>query len=515
MMTLLRKRRQWLFGVILVLALPFIFYFTKSDLSAMRSDQFARIYDRNVSIVEYRRDARLCDLARQLGMLNFVQDLAMAAQSREDLYTQFTLNLIILQHEMARLGIRPSSKEIIDEVRNLPAFRGAAGFDPQKYDEFTQNFLSPNGFTDSQIEELVGDQIALNKIRELVGAGVSISEAESKAIFDQMYGQITVSVARLRLADFGKDLKISDDDVRKYYDAHKADLKTEEKRKVEFVTLVLTDEQKKLAGKERVDVLQKLADRANDFTQGLLEKGAEFKKVAEKFQLAVRETGEFTAAAPDAQLKTDPQLTAAAFQLKPEEPISDAIQVGDGFYISHLTGVAEPRPLSIEEAKPKIVDAIKTARSRELLSNKGTQAAYALRESIKSGTPLPAALEKANLKAEKLPPFSVADDVDVKPEAKKAEPESSDLPTIKRMVGDLNTGDVSEFYPSNDGGWLAIVEKRVPPDPEKGRQSKATFDERYLGNKRRIAFYEWLRERQHEAGLVTTKPEDVAVPKQS
>jgi hypothetical protein len=247
----------------------------------------------------------------------------------------------------------------------------------------------------------------------------------------------------------------------------------------------------------------------------LLEKGTEFKKAAEKFQLPVRETSEFTTSTPDAQLKTDPQLTSAAFQLKQEEPISDAIQVGDGFYVLHLSGLVAARPLSLEEAKPKIVDAIKVARSRELLSNKGTQAAHTLRESIKSGTPLPTALEKVNLKAEKLPPFSVADDVDVKPEAKKAEPESPDLPAIKTMVGDLNTGDVSEFYPNNDGGLLAIVEKRDPPDPAKSQQSKATFDERYLGNKRRIAFFEWLRERQHEAGLVTTKPEDVAVPKES
>ena len=103
---------------------------------------------------------------------------------------------------------------------------------------------------------------------------------------------------RFRAVDFDKDVKISDEDVQKYYDAHKAELKTDEKRKVEFVQLTLTEEEKKLSGKERIEALQKLADRATDFTQALLEKGADFKQAAAKSQLPVHETGEFTLRSP-------------------------------------------------------------------------------------------------------------------------------------------------------------------------------------------------------------------------
>ena len=159
--------------------------------------------------------------------------------------------------------------------------------------------------------------------------------------------------------------------MQKYYDAHKAELKSDEKRKVEFVQLTLNEEQKKLAGKERIEALQKLADRATDVTQALLEKGADFKQVAAKFQLPVRETGDFSAAEPDQQLKGDPQLGAAAFKLSAQEPHSDAVQVADGFFILHLIGKTEARPLTLEEAKPKIVDALKKARTREVMSTKG------------------------------------------------------------------------------------------------------------------------------------------------
>lgn len=512
MIRTINKHQRWLMIVIGILAIPFIFYFNKTDLGRTRSDRFARMYDRDVTAVEFARDRRLCDLARQMGMFTLVQDLTLGAQSREEFYAQFTLNLIVLRHEAARLGVRPNQAEIVDVVRGLPVFRGDAGFDGKKYDEFTQNVLFPNGFGEAELEELAGDEIALNKIRDLVSSGVSISPAESKASFDQLYGKATVSVARLRLEDFAKNVKLTDDDVRKYFDAHTAELKTDEKRKVEFVSLVLTDEQKKLQGKERIDVLQKLADRANDFTQALLEKGADFKQVAAKFQAPVKETGEFGPSDLDPQLKSEPQLGAVAFQLTPEEPNSEAVQGQDGFYILHLAGVVAARPLTIDEAKPKIVEAIKMQRAREMVSNKGMQAANELRVTLRSGAPLKFALEKANVKGETIPAFSPADEQAAQLAPGKADKESPDLQLIKRAATDLHVGEVSEFFPTSEGGFIAIMEKNEPPDEARTRDKKAAFEELYTGNKRKLIFFEWLRDRRTDAGVMTAKVEPAAAP---
>ncbi len=52
-MKLLRRHRDWLMIVIAILAIPFIFYFVqRPDYGAIGRDQFARIYDRNVSMLE-------------------------------------------------------------------------------------------------------------------------------------------------------------------------------------------------------------------------------------------------------------------------------------------------------------------------------------------------------------------------------------------------------------------------------------------------------------------------------
>jgi len=66
--------------VIAILAIPFVFYFVqRPDYGAMRSDRFARIYDRNVSLLEAQQIAKLFGLAQALGMSDFAQTLTAGA----------------------------------------------------------------------------------------------------------------------------------------------------------------------------------------------------------------------------------------------------------------------------------------------------------------------------------------------------------------------------------------------------------------------------------------------------
>src|SRR5438034_166008 len=425
MMKLLRRHRHWLMIVIAILAIPFIFYFVqRPDYGAMRGDQFARIYDRNVSMLEAQQFARLLSLAQALGMSDFVGTMtAGAGFNLNQAAVQFVVNLLVRRHEADRLGLRPSASEVADVVRKLPAFQGGSGFDINKFNDLVQNGLAPLGLSEEHIEQLVRDQISLNEIQKLLAAGVSLPRNELDENFQRGYDKLYVSLIRFRSADFDKDTKINDEDVQKYYDAHKSELKADEKRKVEFVQLTMTEEEKKLTGKERIEALQKLADRATDFTQALLQKDADFKQAATKFQLPVHETGEFTAAEPDPQLKVDPQLGVAAFKLSAQEPNSDPVQVADGFYILRLTGTTEARPLTLEEAKPKIVDTLKKGRARELMATKGAELTQQLREAAKSGQPLEASIQKAGAKAEKLPPFSLFEEEKPKSEGDEAKKE--------------------------------------------------------------------------------------------
>ncbi|MGC1322484.1 MAG: SurA N-terminal domain-containing protein [Candidatus Udaeobacter sp.] len=507
MMKLLRRHRDWLMIVIAILAIPFVFYFVqRPDYGAIGRDHFARIYDRNVSVLEAQQMARLLSLAQALGMSDFVATMtAGAGMDPNQAAGQFIVNLLVLRHEAERLGLRPSASDVAEVVRKLPALQGDSGFDINKFNELVQNGLAPLGLSEEHIEQLVRDQICLTEIQKLLAAGVSLPKSELDENFQRGYDKLYVSVIRFRSADFDKDIKINDEDVQKYFDAHKAELKTGEKRKVEFVQLTLNEEEKKLAGRERIEALQKLADRATDFTQALLEKDADFKQAAAKSQLPVHETGEFTATEPDPQFKGDRQLGAAAFKLSEQEPHSDAVQVADGFYILQLTGKTEARPLTLEEAKPKIVEALKKTRTRELMSTKGAELVQQLREAKKSGQPLEAVIDKAGVKPEKLAAFSLIEEQSEKSEGDEQKQQSPELLTIKDSVALLNPGDVTEFVPSGTDGLIAILEKREPLGGASAGEKKAAFEKRILENKERIVVVEWLRDRQQAAGFEPKK----------
>ncbi len=502
MMTILRKHRQWLMIVIAILAIPFIFYFVqRPDYGAVHSDLFGRIYDRNISRIEFQRSVRLFNLARELGMFTLLQDLVAGANSENEAFNEFAANRLILQHEAEKLGIHPTSSEVAEVVKTFRVFQGEGGFDLKKYTDFTQNVLPSLGFNEAQIEELAGDQLILSRIKQLIGNGVRVADSESRTNYEEAFGKMHVVVVRFHKEDFAKDINISDADVAKYYETHKAELKTDETRKVDFVNFALTDEQKKLKDKARIDVLQQLADKANDFTQALLAKGADFKQVAAKFNAPVKETGEFSAAVPDPLLKADPQLAQTAFQLTNEQPTSDAVQSADGFYIFHLAGITASRPVSLEEAKPKIVESLKQERVQQMLASKAAEARSKIAEKLKAGTPADKAIQDAGLKAEAIPTFSQMDDSPLQLQAKKDKPEAPDLVSIKESTAELKAGEVSQFVPTADGGLIAVLEKREPIDEGDYAKQRPMLDSRMQDAMQRVVFYEWLRDRRRDANF--------------
>jgi SurA-like protein/parvulin-like peptidyl-prolyl cis-trans isomerase-like protein len=519
MITVMRKHHKWLMIVIAILAVPFIFYFNKTDWSARRETDLGRVYDRPVTLVEFQRSVRLWTLAQMMGMSSMIQDMMMRPMSQDEAYVNFAFNRVVLDHETRALGIRPTTPEIVAFVKTLAPFQGANGFDPAKYTEFVQNRLPSLGFNEAQIEEVVSDQLALNRLKDLLGTGLHVADSESTEYYDQAYGKLHVAVVRFRTEDFQKDVKVTDEDVAKYFEAHKAELKTEEKRKVEFVVFSLSEADKKLAGKEKVEALQKVANLANDFVQGTLDKGAKFSDLAAKFNVPVVATGEFTAAAPDPQFASLPQLSQYAFQLKQPDAVSDALQGAEAFYVLHLLNVTPARPLSLEEAKPKISDTLSKEKTRQLIAARAADVSRTVREALNAKTPLDAALSQLGLQAERIAPFSIVENPTPTPAPPKPEdpkkpeepkkPEVADLASIKTAVRELKPGDASDFVATPNGGLVAVVETREPGDPAGFAAAKATFEKNYLQSKRMVVFDEWLRERRRAAGLQQPPPPTV------
>ena len=129
---------------------------------------------------------------------------------------------------------------------------------------------------------------------------------------------------------------------------------------------------------------------------------------------------------------------------------------------------------------------------------------HELREALKSGRPLEAAIQKAGVKAETVPPFSLLEDK-TEGQGNESKKEPPDLSAIRNAVAYLNPGEISDYLPSDDKGLIAILEKREPAANANDLAKKAAFEKRVLNNKRQIVFLEWLRDRQQEAKVQVAK----------
>lgn len=510
MITVMRKHHKILMIFITVLVcISFSWYWNKTDFAQMGNGSVGKIYDRDVSQAEMQRNMRLLRLGSQLGMRDLVQGLTIGAQSETDAYQAFSWNLMILRHEAKELGLTATTTEIANGVKGLAAFQGKDGFDLPRYTQFADNALAPMGFSEAQIEELVADQIALEKLKKILGAGVTVPDSEMKRDYEQAYAKMDVRVVRFSSEDFTKDVQVTDDQIAKYFESHKAELQTEEKRKIKFVQFSLTDEQKKLSGKQRIDVLQKLADQANEFTEALQAKDADFDQLVNKFHLTAKETGEFAQAAPDPLLAGDRQLVPAAFALTKESPNTDAVQTADGFDLAHLVKIEPARPLTLEEARPKIVEALKKQGVQQMIAAKGAELGQKLKDELKAGKSLDDAASQAAVKLEKIPPFAMVDTPPGATPAPKPEKkdESPDMPYIKSTASSLSPGSVSDFVSTPTGGLLVVLEKRETIDPAQFEKARSGLETQELTNKGDIVFYEWLRERRRAAGVPEKAPE--------
>jgi hypothetical protein len=200
-------------------------------------------------------------------------------------------------------------------------------------------------------------------------------------------------------------------------------------------------------------------------------------------------------------------VVAAAFALTKEAPNSDALQTKDGFDIVHLVEVEPSRPLSLEEARPQIIEALKKRQVHQIVAQKAAEVAGKLRDGIKGGKPAAEAATAAGVKIEKLPAFALADGSPEASPAPSPEPknEAPDMPYIKQAASALAPGEVSELVNTPNGGLLVVLEKRETIDPAQFAKERPKLENRALESQAQVVFYEWLRQRRQQAGVPETK----------
>lgn len=492
MVNLMRRYQHALLTIVTIfIIISFTWFFTDyRRTGGGRQDTVGHIYNRAVHLPELERGMRRAQLIRGLGMNELFQGLAGNARTEREFQSNFVFNTYVLRHEADHMGLKPTDADVIEEIKRMPVFQSNGQFDPNVYNRVVQN-IGSMGFDGSTIEEVVADSLRFQKLNALFVSTITASPAAVREMFEKRNQKTEVAVVRLNRDDVAKTVQISDEDLKKAFEERKDGLKSDEQRKIRYAALLLTEDDKKLVGADRATAFQKLMEKASEFSVAMTEKDAKFDEVAKKFNAEIKETAEFTLANPPAELAQARDLIETVFtKLTLEQPNSDAIGTPAGYYIAQLTGVTPARPLTFDEAKPKLAETLKNERVTEALGLKGTELRTKLETELKAGKTFAEAAHAAGVTVETVPAFSLMD---------PPKPEVKDGQQIAQASVDLAVGQLSEVVPTATGSLIVRVENRQPIDEAAFEKEKAKLSEQLVEFQAMSAFPIWLAERRKAA----------------
>jgi peptidyl-prolyl cis-trans isomerase D len=496
MVHLLRKYQQTLMLLVTVLVIiSFVWFYNYNKDPYANTAVVGTLYGRHVTAVEFKRGMRLFEVARNLMLFDLLQTLVGQAQSLEQARENFVWNSLIMRHAADQLAITATDDEVIADVQKLPAFQTNGVYDSNKYNMFIDRVLAPNGMTAVQLEELVRDHLRLHKLKTLVGTSIAATPPEVRDSFERLHRKTELSVVRFKFDDFKNAVKLTEDDLKKAFEEQKATLKSDELRKVKFVAFVLppVEKDKKRDPKESAEEMQKLADKSEQFIVAMTEKDAKFDEVANKLGAEVKETAPFSMHEPPEELGKSEDAAQTVFErLTMEQPNSDPIVTPNGYYVLQLTGITPSRPLTYDEAKPKLENQLKEERAQEAMTLKAAEIRQKIDAELKAGKSFADAATAAGITAEKIPAFSFA------------EPPPGVTPELRMIMSqsaELGEHETSAPVPIQDGVALVHVDKRHPVDETKFAAEKNMLAQNISRSKRESVFEQWLKTERDAAGV--------------
>ena len=516
MINLLRKNQRGLMLIIAILTIvAFIFLYNRGPLDDIAETRSVKIYGQTLTPGAIDRQVKNYQLTLALGQYDLVSKLGGSGADQASSINDFVWNLLILQHQAHVLGVEPTDLQVADRIKSVPVLQTDNQFDPVKYAAFLRDQLTPRGFTESQLEEVMRDALRLERIEAIVESPVTVGDREIRETA-RVLQPVTAEFVRFDAADAAKGVQIAPEDIAGYFERNTSNLNTKETRAVRYVKFELP-EGTKLEGRARIDALQKLTDQTLKFTDSLA--NTPFEQAATAAGLTVRTTPAFdrTGALPEvANLGADAtnQMQEILSKIAPKEVIaaiappafilpglgktSDIIDAGDAFYVVELSELNPARPLTLAEATPAIEARLRETKAGEALHASAAEKIKVIRAAVDAGKKFADAAGEAGLKVESLSAVAPMGD--------------SVTPDQRRVISStlsLKEGEISGFEDAPWGGLCVSLQSRGELPEAELAAKRGEIQQSLLENKRNLLFSEWLRISREEAKItVPGKPQN-------
>ena len=321
---------------------------------------------------------------------------------------QQTLAETTLDEEARRMGLRMSDAEIVRTISSDPTFAGPNGkFDPARFAIAMREY----GYTEPRY---LAEQRRLTLRRELINsivAGAEPSKIQIEAISRFQNEQRTIDYARIGPDQAGKIEAPSQEALNTYFEAHKAQFRAPEYRKVVFLTLspdelakkvvVSDDDARKVYDSRRGDYVkpdrrevQQIAFQSEDAAKTARAKiagGLSFEDLAKEMKLTA---GDMNLGLVSEASLGDPVIAKAAFAL----PLNEVSQPVKGALATVLLRVTKIEP-GATEAFEKVAPAIKKEIAEQRVRVDFDKMRNSVEDERSGGASIAEAAQKSGLEA--------------------------------------------------------------------------------------------------------------------
>ena len=307
--------------------------------------------------------------------------------------------------EAHRMGLRVTPEEIRDEIEHSPAyaptfFPGGNFIGEQEYEQILQQA----DFTPAKFESSVGDDILISKLQALVSGTATVSETQIHDQFIKQNSKVKFDYAVLKQDDIKKGLHPTDQELKAFYDSHKASYANSipEKRKIKYAVVdyskaeqqvhitdadlrdyydqhreqYRTPEQVKVShiliktplpgpdGKIDDKALAEARQRAEDLLKQI-KNGASFEELAKKYSEDPGSAKNGGSLGWIGRGQTVPEFEKVAFSL-PKGQISGIVKSSYGFHIIRVDDKHDAQLKPLDEVKNEIEPTLKRQQAQQI-----------------------------------------------------------------------------------------------------------------------------------------------------
>lgn len=390
MLDFLRKRkRNWIIIFFLgLIILSFVVFYGAGKMHDPTSLQVAEVNGEAISQREFAvAYERAVERYRQILKGSLTPEMIKGLNLKGSLLEELIRNKLVLQ-EARNLGLTATDDDLVAHLSQAPEFQTGGRFNKERY----LQILQANRILPVQFESDQRDQLTMQRLYSVVLDAVHVTEAEVRERYRIDQEKINLSFIKLPIAELGSQIKLTDDDVQKYYERNKESLKeplriqleylsypfdqflasaqvsdkeiedyyqahredkfhNRREAKVRYISIPLTDENEKKGGRARADEVVKSARAGKDF--GQLAKSDSNDPSAEK--------GGDLGWISEGQMP--PPIEKAIFALR-KGGVSDPIETPAGFQIFKVEDVKEEKVQTLKEATPEIVKNLKAEKAK-------------------------------------------------------------------------------------------------------------------------------------------------------